>query len=111
MDRNLTLTIIKLTLTPLLMLMVSYISRRLGSLIGGVVSGLPLTSGPISAYLAIEQGEIFASSAAESTLSGISAVLISYLSYSYFSGFLSIVSTCIVSLSIYDHFVCASELS
>ena len=50
------LLLIKLLLTPLLMIAVSWAARRWGSGIGGFLAGLPLTSGPISIYLWVEQG-------------------------------------------------------
>ena len=75
------LVIIKLTLTPLLMGGVIYASRRWGSSVGGLLAGLPITAGPISIYLAIEQGSAFAATAALGSLAGIGAVTSSYLAY------------------------------
>jgi hypothetical protein len=77
----LTLFLVKLTLTPLLMALVSQASRRWGGAIGGLVAGLPLTSGPISIYLALEQGDVFAARAAVGSLTGLCAVTASYLVY------------------------------
>ena len=68
------LLIIKLILTPLLMWLVSYASRKWGTAFGGLLSGLPLTSGPVSIYLMIEQGRGFA---AESAVSSLGSVLVS----------------------------------
>jgi hypothetical protein len=51
------LLLIKLLLTPLLMFAVSWAARRWGPGIGGLLAGLPLTSGPISIYLFAEQGQ------------------------------------------------------
>jgi len=76
-----TLFLVKLTLTPLLMALVSWASRRWGGAIGGLVAGLPLTSGPISIYLALEQGDRFAARAAVGSLTGLCAVTLSYLVY------------------------------
>jgi hypothetical protein len=67
------------------MLGISLSSRRWGSLIAGLLAGMPLTSGPISVYLAIEQGQRFAAHAAMGALSGTASVLISYLCYVEFS--------------------------
>ncbi|MBL7590137.1 hypothetical protein INQ07_25710, partial [Escherichia coli] len=44
----------KIVVTPTLMWAVSAAARRWGSLVGGLLSGLPLTSAPISIYLAAE---------------------------------------------------------
>jgi hypothetical protein len=58
------LLLIKLVLTPLLMFIISWAARRWGPSIGGLLAGLPLTSGPISIYLCAEQGANFAALAA-----------------------------------------------
>lgn len=72
---------IKLIVTPLLMLLVSLAARRWGSFVGGILSGMPLTSGPISIYIAIEQGPNFARHAALGSLAGVGAVLLTYMCY------------------------------
>ncbi|MDC9615401.1 hypothetical protein PSI19_16310 [Xenorhabdus khoisanae] len=72
---------IKLIVTPLLMLLVSLSARRWGSFVGGILSGMPLTSGTISIYMAIEQGVYFAQHAALSSLAGVGAVQLTYLYY------------------------------
>ena len=75
------LLIIKLILTPLLMWLVSYASRKWGTEFGGLLSGLPLTSGPLSIYLMIEQGRGFAAESAVSSLVSIGAVAMFSLAY------------------------------
>ncbi|KQT57204.1 hypothetical protein ASG52_03860 [Methylobacterium sp. Leaf456] len=72
---------VKLAVTPLLMALVTLVNRRFGAAAGGIVAGLPLTSGPISLYLALEQGLPFAGAAAHGSLVGVGAVLASYLAY------------------------------
>jgi hypothetical protein len=71
----------KILVTPTLMWAVSAAARRWGSLVGGLLSGLPLTSAPISIYLAAEQGERFAAEAAIGSVEGLGAVTASYLAY------------------------------
>ncbi|MCJ2068578.1 hypothetical protein MKK75_07125 [Methylobacterium sp. J-030] len=71
----------KIAITPTLMWAVSAAARRWGSLVGGLLSGLPLTSAPISIYLAAEQGERFASEAAVGSVQGLGAVTLCYLAY------------------------------
>lgn len=71
----------KIIVTPTLMWAVSAAARRWGSLVGGLLSGLPLTSAPISIYLAAEQGERFAADAAVGSVEGLGAVTASYLAY------------------------------
>jgi hypothetical protein len=71
----------KIVVTPTLMWAVSAAARRWGSFVGGLLSGLPLTSAPISIYLALEQGERFAADAAVGSVEGLGAVTLSYLAY------------------------------
>ena len=76
------LLLIKLLLTPFLMLAVSWAARRWGPGIGGLLAGLPLTSGPISIYLCIEQGPRFAASAAANSLLSLAPVALFSVLYS-----------------------------
>jgi len=64
----------KLILTPLLIGAATLAVRRWGSLVGGWFIGLPLTSGPVSLFLALEQGPVFAAQAAHGTLLGLIAM-------------------------------------
>lgn len=63
------------------MWLVSYASRKWGTAFGGLLSGLPLTSGPVSIYLMIEQGRGFAAESAVSSLVSIGAVGMFSLAY------------------------------
>jgi hypothetical protein len=65
---------LKLILTPLLVATASLVQRRWGGAIGGLVAGLPLTSAPVSAFLAVEHGRSFAARAAAGTLLGLTAM-------------------------------------
>ncbi|MEW6341121.1 MAG: hypothetical protein RXR20_17535 [Paraburkholderia sp.] len=62
------LLVFKLVVTPLLLLAASLAVRRWGEAIGGFVVGLPLTSGPISVFLALEHGPAFAAQATAGSL-------------------------------------------
>ena len=73
--------LIKLTLTPAIMWGVSRASRRWGGALGGLLAGLPLTSGPISIYLAVEQGAGFAARAAVTATAGVAATIVFYIVY------------------------------
>src|SRR5215510_4302610 len=68
------LLLLKLILTPLLVGVATIAARRWGQSIGGWLSGLPLTSGPVSVFLAIERGPEFARGAAEATVLGLAGV-------------------------------------
>ena len=56
------LLLLKLVLAPLLVALATLVARRWGPKIGGVVVGLPLSTGPIFLFLAIDQGLAFAES-------------------------------------------------
>jgi hypothetical protein len=75
------LLLIKLVITPLLMLTVSWAARRWGPGIGGLLAGLPLASGPISIYLCAEQGADFAASAAGHSILSLTPVALFSLVY------------------------------
>lgn len=64
------LMLFKLVATPVLLAAATFASRRWGESIGGFLVGLPLTSGPISVFLAVEYGADFARHAAAGSLYG-----------------------------------------
>ena len=65
-----TTLVLKLALTPVLIIGASLAGRRFGGAICGWLIGLPLTSAPIAAFLAVEQGPRFAARAAVGSLLG-----------------------------------------
>jgi hypothetical protein len=68
------LLLLKLTLTPILIGGASLAARRWGPTIGGWIVGLPLTSGPVLLFIALEHGPSFAAVTSVGTLLGISAI-------------------------------------
>jgi hypothetical protein len=64
---------VKLAVTPLMALAASLAARRWGDAIGGWLVGLPITSGPVAVFLAIEQGPAFAADAAAGSIAGVAA--------------------------------------
>lgn len=71
----------KLIITPVLITVATLAARRWGPTVGGWFAGLPLTSGPVSVFLALEQGRPFAATAARSSilgLVGVSAFCVGY---------------------------------
>jgi hypothetical protein len=76
-----TLLILKATLTPLLIAAATLAARRWGPAVGGWIAGLPLTSGPVSVFLAVEQAPAFAAHAAAGTLLGLAAVAVFCVAY------------------------------
>lgn len=55
--------LLKITLMPTLIGVVTWASRRWGVKVGGWLAGMPVVAGPISLFLAIEQGADFAAHA------------------------------------------------
>ena len=78
-----TLFYLKLIVTPLLMWAVSLAARRWGGLLGGLLSGLPITSALVMVFLCLEQGNGFVLSAVPGALAGLAAVQATYLCYLY----------------------------
>lgn len=60
----------KVVISPSLVGLASLASRRWGEAIGGWLVALPLTAGPVVFFLAIDQGPLFARSAALGCLAG-----------------------------------------
>lgn len=76
-----TLFYLKLIVTPLLMWAISLASRRWGGLLGGLLSGLPITSALVMTFLCLEQGTAFALGALPGALGGLAAVQATYTVY------------------------------
>jgi len=68
------LLLLKLIATPLLVGGASIAARRWGPAIGGWIVSLPLTSGPVLFFLALDRGPQFASDATIGTLLGLGAI-------------------------------------
>jgi hypothetical protein len=64
---------VKLIVTPLMILAASLAGRRWGTAVGGWLVGLPLTSGPVAVFLAIERGADFAAEASAGSLASVVA--------------------------------------
>jgi hypothetical protein len=73
--------VLKLVVTPLLIAAATLVTRRWGHGVGGWLAGFPLTSAPVSVFLAIEQGPDFAAGAATGTLLGLTALAVFCLVY------------------------------
>lgn len=74
---------LKLVLVPTFLLGVSLAGRRWGAAVAGWLTGLPLVTGPILFFLAVEQGERFAAEAAAAALSAVLAAVVFALVYAH----------------------------
>jgi hypothetical protein len=72
---------LKLFLTPLFIAAVTLAGRRWGPVASGLLTGLPLTSGPVSVILALQYGAHFAAQAAVGSLVGQVSVCVFCLTY------------------------------
>jgi hypothetical protein len=75
--------VLKVVVTPLLVAAATLVARRWGPGVGGWVAGFPLTSAPVSVFLALEQGPEFAAGAAVGTLFGLTALAVFCLAYGW----------------------------
>ena len=71
----------KLVLTPALIAVATLVGRRFGPSISGWLVGLPFTSGPVSLFLAFEQGTAFAAAAAAGSIAGVAASAVFAVAY------------------------------
>ena len=78
---RMSLLIFKLTITPLLIALNSLVGRRWGVVVSGFMTGLPLTSGPVSVFLALQNGNVFAAESAIGTIGGKVSVGVLCLTY------------------------------
>jgi hypothetical protein len=67
------LVLAKVLISPLLLATATFVIHRWGGLVGGLLLGLPLVSGPVSAMLFAQYGSQFAVHAAYGTLLGFVA--------------------------------------
>lgn len=74
---------LKLVLVPLFLGLLSLAGRRWGPRIAGWLAGLPLVTGPILYFIALERGAEFAAQAARATLGAVSAMLAFNLAYAW----------------------------
>jgi hypothetical protein len=95
------LLVLKLVLTPLLIAAATVAGRRWGPGVGGWVAGFPLTSGPVSLFLALEQGPEFASVAAVGTLLGLCSTGLFCLVYARVARRLSWLASALLGLAVF----------
>lgn len=64
------LFLLKITITPVLVALMSLAARRWGPKVGGLIMGLPWMTGPILFFLGLERGEAYAAHTAVGVLLG-----------------------------------------
>lgn len=92
---------LKFLITPTLMLAISLASKRWGTKIGGLLSGLPVTSALVMLFLSLEQGPGFALQAVPGALAGLATVQATYLFYFLATRRVSAFPGCIAALLVY----------
>jgi hypothetical protein len=100
---------LKLVVTPLLIAAATLVARRWGHGVGGWLAGFPLTSAPVSVFLAIEQGPDFAAGAATGTLLGLTALAVFCLVYGRAAGRLGWAGSAAAGLAAFG--ICLGALS
>ena len=91
----------KLIMTPFFIGAVTLAGRKWGPTSSGLLMGLPLTSGPISVFLALQYGALFAARSASGNLAGQTSVCIFCLAYSLSARKLNWIASISLSLSIF----------
>lgn len=71
----------KLLLTPFLIIAITYATRRWGPVIGGCLIALPISGGPITFFIVVEQGLNFGAGVAANNVLGMSAVALFCFTY------------------------------
>jgi len=77
------LLILKLTIVPLFIGLITLVGRKWGSSVAGLVGAFPVVAGPIIIFIALEQGSQFAALTSISAISATACLLIFGLVYSW----------------------------
>jgi hypothetical protein len=75
------LLLLKLLLVPTLILIASLVGNRWGPAVSGWLVSLPFTSAPVVFFLAIEQGDAFASGASVGVILGLASIILFAFAY------------------------------
>ena len=77
------LLILKLTIVPLFIGLITLVGRKWGSSVAGLIGAFPVVAGPIIIFIALEQGAEFAALTSVSAISATACLLIFGLVYSW----------------------------
>ncbi len=75
--------ILKLILAPIIIGSASLAGRKWGAAVSGWIVGLPLTSGPVSLFIALSHDRAFAAETVRGVLSGGSSLIVYALTYAW----------------------------
>lgn len=91
------LLLLKVTLIPTVIALVTLAIRKWGNKIGGLIGSMPWTAGPILLFFILEQGKTFGIQSIQGAMTGILALIGFCLSYSSFSRKLAWLPTLVLS--------------
>lgn len=74
--------LLKLALVPVVIFLLSIISKKFGDAVGGMFAGFPIISGPILLFLSIQHGLDFGQEVASTMIVGVAGVAVYALVYS-----------------------------
>ena len=77
--------LLKLTIVPLFIALVTLAGKKWGAQVAGLLGGLPIVAGPIVVFLALEQGQAFGVVASTSAMASVVALLAFGIAYSWLS--------------------------
>jgi len=78
--------LLKVVVTPALIATATLVGRRWGHALSGWLVGLPLTSGPVVLFLALDQGRHFAADASLGVILGVASQAVFALAYVFSGG-------------------------
>jgi len=78
--------LLKVVVTPILITAATLVGRRWGHLLSGWLVGLPLTSGPVVFFLAVDQSRPFAADATLGVILGVASQAVFALAYVWIPG-------------------------
>jgi len=78
--------LLKVVVTPILVSAATLIGRRWGQVLSGWLVGLPLTSGPVVFFLAVDQSRPFAADASLGVILGVASQAVFALAYVWIPG-------------------------
>ena len=95
------LLLVKVTLMPLVMGVITLVSRRWGHKVGGLIASMPWIAGPILLFFILEQGKAFGIRSVPGILTGIISLVCFCYSYAQLSRRFNWLTTLLMSYLVY----------